>query len=311
MPGPLLLRPYRDARDLPAIHSVRAAVQEADGDLRMPGPDTVDDPDRHLPHCAIAEWDGDVAGYTWLTWWTEADGTRLYLLLGWVVPRWRGHGIGRAMLAWQEDRAAALAATHESTGPALFGANAGEHQADARALLLRAGYRLAFTGVQLALDLTAGPPPPAPTMPPGLVVRPARDEHKERIYQVNEEIFRDSHRGLGHLTHTFADYEEETADTSLWHVAWDGDEPAGWVLTTIADDGTGITPWVAVRPAWRGRGLARALVALSLRDFVERGVTTARINTTAENPFGTVALYESAGYQVVKRHPRYLKPIAT
>lgn len=309
-PPPLLLRPYRADTDLPAIEAVRAAVRAVDGEVRMPGPDTVDDPERHLPHCMIAEYAGQVAGYTWLTWWQEADGTRLYLLLGGVVPRWRRHGIGRAMLAWQEQDAAALAATHGPDGTAMFGANAGEQQPAARALLLGTGYQLAFTGVQLTSDLSAGPPPAA-ELPAGLTVRPAGPEHKERIYQVNEEIFGDTHRGLAHIPHTTSDYEEDTADTGLWHVAWDGDEPAGWALTTIGEDGVGVTPWVAVRPAWRGRGLARALVGLSLREFAARGVTTARINTIAENPFHTVAMYEGAGYRVTARFPRYRKPIAT
>jgi ribosomal protein S18 acetylase RimI-like enzyme len=39
----------------------------------------------------------------------------------------------------------------------------------------------------------------------------------------------------------------------------------------------------------------------------ENGVRTASLWTVAENPTGSVALYESLGYRVVERQPRYRK----
>jgi mycothiol synthase len=69
------------------------------------------------------------------------------------------------------------------------------------------------------------------------------------------------------------------------------------------------TPWVAVLPAWRRRGVARALLQRSLRLLADQGVQKAIIRTVEENTNQTVALYEEAGYRVTARHPRYAKPL--
>src|SRR6187551_2788768 len=97
---------YRGSGDLPGLDAVRAAVREAEHTIWMPGPDTVTDPDEQVPFCLIAAVGDQVVGYTWTDWWTEVDGTRLYLLLGWVAPAWRRLGIGTSMLRWQEEQAA-------------------------------------------------------------------------------------------------------------------------------------------------------------------------------------------------------------
>lgn len=50
----------------------------------------------------VAEVNGKVIGYTTLGCWQEHDGRWVYLVLGWVLPEWRGKGIGTAMLHWGE-----------------------------------------------------------------------------------------------------------------------------------------------------------------------------------------------------------------
>jgi hypothetical protein len=45
------------------------------------------------------------------------------------------------------------------------------------------------------------------------------------------------------------------------------------------------------------------------RQLWQRGVRTASLWTVAENPTGSVALYESLGYTVVVRQPRFRKAI--
>src|SRR5258708_8652859 len=76
-----------------------------------------------------------------LSWWTEADGTWLYLNLGQVVPQWRGRGLGTAMLHWAEERIRALANEHPTNGKGVFGANASSTEKTATELLLNEGYR--------------------------------------------------------------------------------------------------------------------------------------------------------------------------
>jgi ribosomal protein S18 acetylase RimI-like enzyme len=70
------------------------------------------------------------------------------------------------------------------------------------------------------------------------------------------------------------------------------------------------TPWVGVRADWRRRGLASALLRHNHARLWEYGVRTASLWTILENPTGSVALYESLGYRITERQPRYRKPFS-
>lgn len=303
---------FRGSEDLPALAAVRAAVRQVEDGVWMPGPDTVTDPAEQTPFCLLAEVDEQVVGYTWMDWWEEVDGTRLYLLLGWVVPAWRRRGVGTAMLRRQEEQAAVFAAAHTGPGVAMLGGNADEDQPGTRALLLANGYQVAFTVVWMARDLTAGPAEfTEPVLPAGIELRPVRPTHHPWIHRAIEESFAADR--TGHLPRTFAEYRydvrERQSDTTLWTVAWDGDEIAAVVINEIRPDGTGLTPWLAVRAPWRRRGIGRALMVNGLRRLSERGVASTALTTVAENPHHSMAFYRSLGYRVTRRQPRYRKPM--
>ena len=309
IPG-LTFRLFQGDSDIPALEAVREAVQAVDGPLWLPGPDTytdaVCDPTQD---CLLAEVSGNVIGYTWLDWWEEGDGTRLYLLLGWIVPAWRRKGIGRGLLHWQEQRLLHIAQKHPAPGLHLFGANADESQIANRALLLSEGYSVAFTPVTMACQIPETLVPLEP-MPDGLVLRPIAVEHLPIIYAANSEAFQESR--VGYIQDSYETFLHDLhwpdVDTSLWLIAWDGNEIAGLVINFI-DDAGGHTPWVAVRRPWRRRGLAKALMTRTIRLFQQKDVKLAKISTIAENAGKSVHLYESVGYRVVSRHPRYRKPM--
>ena len=52
----------------------------------------------------LAEVDGVLVGYAWNDWVDTSDGLREFRLGGYVHPDWQGRGIGRRLLAWQEER---------------------------------------------------------------------------------------------------------------------------------------------------------------------------------------------------------------
>jgi ribosomal protein S18 acetylase RimI-like enzyme len=64
-----------------------------------------------------------------------------------------------------------------------------------------------------------------------------------------------------------------------------------------------------VRPEWRRRGLASALLQANHRSLRERGVRIAKLWTVQENLTRSVALYEKHGYRIDVRQPRYRKPV--
>jgi ribosomal protein S18 acetylase RimI-like enzyme len=72
----------------------------------------------------------------------------------------------------------------------------------------------------------------------------------------------------------------------------------------------GYTENICVRRPWRRQGLAKALIALSLLVLKERGMSEAKLGVDAENISGALHLYESMGYQVVKRSTIYRKPLS-
>ncbi len=83
------------------------------------------------------------------------------------------------------------------------------------------------------------------------------------------------------------------------------------MISAEEEEGIADTPWVGVRPAYRRQGLASALLRANHAQLLDHGITTSGIWTLAENPTGSVALYESLGYREDTRQPRYRKPIWT
>ncbi len=283
----VVVRPCHEPGDEAAVRAVRAAARAVEGD-----------PGLARPHGLVALVGDQVVGFSRMDWWDEADTTRLYLLSGCVHPQWRRRGIGRRLLAAQEEQAAAHWAAHPGDGPALLGGNAHE------ALLRRAGYRPRFTLVDLARDPAGAADA---DLPAPLRLRPVEDHHHPPIFAVLRACFERS--GLGQHRMAYAEYRTDVSDTDLWLVAWDGAEIAAVLINERRDDGSVDTQWLAVLPRWRRRGIAMALLQRSLRLLAEAGVRTATIRTVQENPDRTVALYERAGYRVTARHPRFAKPL--
>jgi mycothiol synthase len=68
---------------------------------------------------------------------------------------------------------------------------------------------------------------------------------------------------------------------------------------------------LGVRPRWRRRGLARALLLHAFSEFRARGKHGAGLGVDGLNLTGAVALYEGVGMHVARRFDQYAKPLAT
>jgi ribosomal protein S18 acetylase RimI-like enzyme len=62
-----------------------------------------------------------------------------------------------------------------------------------------------------------------------------------------------------------------------------------------------------VRRPWRKQGLARALIARSMRLLQEQGMTEAGLGVDAQNPNGALRLYEGLGFRVIRRFATFEK----
>lgn len=260
----------------------------------------------HAPNWLIAQVNEDVIGYCRINWWREVDGIWLYLTIGWVVPSWRGKGLGAAMLHWAEERIRQLAAEHPNEGKWEFGSNASSTERETTSLLLGVGYRVVYT--VLDMELSDFSLVPEPKLPEGLELRPLTPEHYRAVWDSIQDSYDKGRYGEESTEDHFRAYFHNPAhEPALWQVAWAGEEVVGQVLCKI-ENGRGEVYEVSVRPAWRRRGLARGLLAYGLRALQQRGVEAVRLHTVSEFPTQAKNLYGSVGFHVRKEFPRYRKP---
>ena len=321
VPG-LRLRPYAGEPDLEAMVRIVNAEYEAD---EISERDTVDGMRAHLGSpseqfdpardVGVAELDGRVVAWTSREWVDTREGDlREYRVWGAVDPSYRRRGIGTALLADNERRARAQAAAQDVHRTTVFGAWAADGRPGAM-LLERSGYSVArwfFDMVRPTLhDLTEV------GLPRDFELRPVTPEQYPAIWRANREAFRDHWGGSDEseaAMHRYLDAPD--ADASLWLIAFAGEEIAGGVINSIHPDENaalnirrGWLDSVFTRRAWRQRGLARALIARSLRVLRDRGMTSAALGVDADNPSGALGLYQSAGFEIDDRFTAWRKPM--
>jgi mycothiol synthase len=325
VPG-LVFRHFRGESDYPAMASI--INPSADADQMERTPTTAADLANtytHLSNCdpyqdmIFAQINDQVIGYARGSWSCEEnEGPFAYSLVRFLAPEWRGKGIGQVMLQWIEDRLRVIAAGHPPQRPRFFQAFNVHPGTDYAALLEAAGYtpaRYFYDMVRPTLDDL-----PDFLLPTGLEVRPALPEHYRQIWNQATEDFRDH---WNFTPPTEADYQAYLNDPNLfqphlWQVAWDiaANQVAGQVRTYIDHAGNekfnrkrGYTEFISVSRPWRRRGLARALIALSLRAQRDQGMTESALGVDTENLSGATRVYEDCGFRVVKKGAVYRKDL--
>lgn len=259
----------------------------------------------------VAQVDDRVIGYSQIECWFEDDGTWVYLITGWILPEWRSRGVGTAMLRWGESTARRLAGKQHPGEHSEFAANASSTETDTTALLVHEGYRAMYTVLEMGLDISV--PLSMSPVPAGIEVRPVLSAHCSLIAVSIDESYRNEY-DASRFQEAFdpVDYATRLGgprhDPTLWQVAWDGDQVVGQVLSVI-ENGRAEVFEVSVRPAWRQRGLARALLSRALRSLRERGVDIIRLHTVAEFRTRASELYGSVGFRILKEFRRYRKPL--
>jgi mycothiol synthase len=318
IPG-LNFRGFRGEADYPVMVDILRACQETDQIERVDTVEDIANAYRHLVNCdpyqdmLFCQIDDQPIGYSRVSWIRELNGDMIYKHHGILHPDWRRKGIGRAMLHYNQDRLRQIASGHKGSSARFFSSGAADTEYGAEALLISEGYQVIRHFYNMVRpDLENIPDAP---LPPGLEVRPVLPEHYQTILDANHEAFRD-HWGFSE------DYqpkleewmEDRNFDPSLWKVAWDGDQVAGMVLNYIDkleneqyQRKRGWTEDICVRRPWRKRGLASALIALSLHMLKEMGMEEAALGVDTENLSGALKLYERMGYQPVKRFSAYRK----
>lgn len=206
-------------------------------------------------------------------------------------------GRWETFLEWAEETARA-----ENASRVRVLSYSGSELADAAAAR---GYRLWRSSCTMQLELDDAPPAPA-RLPAGLEVQPYRRDDAEVLRSALNEAF-----AINPFFHEASpSYFREFYlgargfDPSLWLLAWDESEPAGFVLAFPQRVGDTELGWVAslgVRPGWRRRGLGEALLRAAFRTLHARGLRAVGLGVDASNETNALRLYERAGMRVVRR----------
>jgi mycothiol synthase len=254
----------------------------------------------------------DLAGDTWLY---EDDG-RL-VAAGWVEKHHdtgiaigivhrdrRGRGLGSELVDRSEGRLRAL-------GVERIHAVTLAPDAAAEPLLARRGYREVRRFWEMTIELDDAPPP-APQLAGGFRIEPFSAEHARAFHGALEEAFAD------HWEYQPASFEEwwerQTAkpdhDPSLWFLVRADEDVVAATRNDPERSGGGWIGAIGVRRAWRGRGLAKALLLHSFGEFHRRGQRRVGLGVDSENATGATKLYESVGMTVDSEQVVWEKELA-
>jgi mycothiol synthase len=236
---------------------------------------------------------------------------------GAVVPAARGRGLGRRLLEWAEERAAALHRERHPDVPGAVCVYVHENNPSKEALVRAAGYEATRWEHTMARALD-DPLPSVPPTPPGLVLT--------RYTADRDEAVRESHRVAfsGHWGFTPPDEQRwarwftgsRAFRADLSWLLLDGDEVAAFLLGYFweADAAaTGVREafvgQLGVRPEWRRRGVGQLLLATALRSYQEAGFERAALNVDTGNATGALRLYERVGFAVKDTYVIWAKPL--
>lgn len=323
VPG-LLLRPVRWPEEATTIAEIGNAARLAAGSLEVVTGEALRVYYEHLDNCdlgadlRIAEVDGRPVAYVRVEWRDEHRGDRVF-----DTRLNRGHdapaGTFGALLDWAVARHRVKAASlPASERPRLIAAGSWSDDAEATANL----EARRFTVVRFSYEMrrpTLDAIPDLP-LPAGIDTRPVRPDQRRVIFEAEVDAFA-GHWGAGpddDSEKRWQEFEQDplNRDASLWQVAWAGDEVVGMVRPFINEEENsrlgarrGWCENISTRAAWRGQGIASALICRALRALRDRGMTESALSVDAQNETGAVRLYESMGFHVVARELEWRRPL--
>jgi GNAT superfamily N-acetyltransferase len=225
---------------------------------------------------------------------------------GYVHPRETGRGFGTLLLRWAEERARQRVDEMQAAGQVILRGNTAAVDQNALAMFKAEGFVLVRQFWRMEIEMTS--PPDRPVWPAGISWRTMQiDQDARAVHATIVEAFADH---WGYVAPSFEEWsqhvlESDKFDPSLTFMAFDGHEIAGVAVNRHRD-----IAWVgslAVRRAWRKRGLGLALLLHSFTEFYQRGDRVVGLGVDAQSLTGATRLYEKAGMRVTRQYDTYEK----
>ncbi len=301
---------------LALLNSYDVAVTEAPSYALENVLEDLDDPDLDLEHDTrvVLSSDGRLIAYACV--WSTGRPALPIIELVLHPEEWALRpGIEPALLAWAEARVRENEAELPADMRLAMRAFSDARDARFSDVMRSAGFRPIRHGFKMGITFTT-PLDPAP-LPEGFALCVAKqDDDPVPLFDAFRDAWRDH---FGYIEgpyqerlESFQHYRAQTFSPGLWLLAMDGDTVAGMSLCQPKfgpDTTQGFISIVAVRRAYRRRGLAEALLRQSLHVLQAAGKASVSLHVDGESLTGATRLYERAGMSVWERHTQYEKEL--
>jgi ribosomal protein S18 acetylase RimI-like enzyme len=264
----------------------------------------------------IASLNDTPIGYSRLGWYSSSADTRLYYQVSFLREEYRGTGHWQTMVEQNEECLRQVAAEHDPAPRQFFQAWSSDNTKDWAAVLEKSGYKVMRRFNNMLHDLNNIPDNP---LPEGLEVCAIKPEELHKVWEAQKEMNAGLFENVEEdwLEEKYPAWLENTGhDPRFWQIAWDGDQLAGMVLAHIDEKENekrnrkhGYTEHIYVRPQWRKRGVAGALISRSLQALKDQGMTEAELGVDAENESAAFRLYQNMGYKTFRVDTWHRKPM--
>jgi mycothiol synthase len=256
--------------------------------------------------CA-ASADGSLVAWASVAFDTSFAHERRAYLTGGVHPAFRHQGLGSQLLAWMGARASQLYTSIHDNRPLVMRIDVYHQNPEAFAFYERRGFGFALSEEELLRNL--GQPIPGNPVPEGMMFAVWTEEDAHLFFLAYDDAFRDRPGFPGWTEEVwrkaFTGHDSFRSDLSL--LLLDGEEPAGYAVCAV-EEGEGWIAQIGVRPAWRRRGLAGALLSEVMRRFRAKGFSEAVLGVNVNNP-RALSVYLRLGFVRAKRYTSYRKTV--
>jgi mycothiol synthase len=251
------------------------------------------------------------------------DVNKAYLWLE-VHPDVRGQGLGAAMLSRLEERGKQRLLEKPESRQCELRIGCPELLRERVALFERFGFQPIRYFFRMRRDLVQ--PIPDKSLPEGLSLRSYHPDLDRALMKAFNDSFQD-HWNFTPVTEVdwglfFTGRSVFRPDISYLAMASDPEsgveQIVGFCLNSVSpqeNERQGIREgWInqlGVRRPWRKRGVATALLCLSMAAFKSEDLEYATLGVDAENLTGALQLYERLGFEAVKRYISFVKSVST
>ncbi|MFC7371971.1 GNAT family N-acetyltransferase [Fictibacillus iocasae] len=221
-----------------------------------------------------------------------------------VNPAFKNQGIASILLQKVEQRAAVIIKNKE--GELKLMNHIPFTNTAAINLAVNSGYTFSRLYERMRIQLEG--PPNVPLLPDNIVIQPFQpDRDEEILFSLYDDTFRDAWGYAQKDGATWmAQKKGDNYDASLWFIVWREDQPAGFLMSTMHDDGLFID-LVGVKREYRKHGIGEALLLHAFSLAYKRQQSTILLYVDSDSLTNANRLYQKVGMRPHSQSAVYVK----